>query len=87
MDGYLPLQNPPAADLLKAQKLLGYIKNVLSTAIDTQVGTGAVWKCSSLSFFLFHQINVLVCVFFYLITLTSPLCFVWFVCNSLANLN
>ncbi|XP_023264014.1 E3 ubiquitin-protein ligase RNF123 [Seriola lalandi dorsalis] len=36
VDGYLPLQNPPAADLMKAHKLLGYIKNVLSTAIDTQ---------------------------------------------------
>uniref|UniRef100_A0A667WXY5 E3 ubiquitin-protein ligase RNF123 n=1 Tax=Myripristis murdjan TaxID=586833 RepID=A0A667WXY5_9TELE len=33
---YLPLQNPPTADLLKAQKLLGYIKTVLSTSIDTQ---------------------------------------------------
>uniref|UniRef100_A0A665XC51 E3 ubiquitin-protein ligase RNF123 n=1 Tax=Echeneis naucrates TaxID=173247 RepID=A0A665XC51_ECHNA len=30
------LVNPPATDLTKAQKLLGYIKNVLSTAIDTQ---------------------------------------------------
>ncbi|KAL7408728.1 hypothetical protein ABVT39_028384 [Epinephelus coioides] len=36
VDGYLPLQNPPTADLLKAHKLLGYIKNVLSTTIDTQ---------------------------------------------------
>uniref|UniRef100_A0AAX7SEC8 E3 ubiquitin-protein ligase RNF123 n=1 Tax=Astatotilapia calliptera TaxID=8154 RepID=A0AAX7SEC8_ASTCA len=36
VDGYLPLQNPPAADLMKAHKLLGYIKNVLSTAIDAQ---------------------------------------------------
>ncbi|KAK5873202.1 hypothetical protein PBY51_013834 [Eleginops maclovinus] len=34
--GYLPLQNPPTSDLLKAHKLLGFIKNVLSTAIDTQ---------------------------------------------------
>uniref|UniRef100_A0A3B4YJC1 E3 ubiquitin-protein ligase RNF123 n=1 Tax=Seriola lalandi dorsalis TaxID=1841481 RepID=A0A3B4YJC1_SERLL len=31
-----PFSNPPAADLMKAHKLLGYIKNVLSTAIDTQ---------------------------------------------------
>lgn len=38
MEGYLPLQNPPTADLMKAHKLLGYIKNVLSTSIDTQVG-------------------------------------------------
>uniref|UniRef100_A0A667X8W5 E3 ubiquitin-protein ligase RNF123 n=1 Tax=Myripristis murdjan TaxID=586833 RepID=A0A667X8W5_9TELE len=36
VEGYLPLQNPPTADLLKAQKLLGYIKTVLSTSIDTQ---------------------------------------------------
>nr|XP_033482482.1 E3 ubiquitin-protein ligase RNF123 [Epinephelus lanceolatus] len=36
VDGYLPLQNPPTADLLKAHKLLGYMKNVLSTTIDTQ---------------------------------------------------
>lgn len=37
VDGYLPLQDPPTADLLKAHRLLGYIKNVLSTFIDTQV--------------------------------------------------
>lgn len=37
VEGYLPLQDPPTADLLKAHKLLGYIKNVMSTAIDTQV--------------------------------------------------
>ncbi|CAB1439436.1 unnamed protein product, partial [Pleuronectes platessa] len=36
VDGYLPLQNPPTSDLLKAQKLLGYVKNVLCSAIDTQ---------------------------------------------------
>ncbi|XP_030579723.1 E3 ubiquitin-protein ligase RNF123 isoform X2 [Archocentrus centrarchus] len=36
VDGYLPLQNPPAADLMKAHKLLGYIKNVLTTTIDAQ---------------------------------------------------
>lgn len=35
--GYLPLQDPPTADLLKAHKLLGYIKNVMSTAINVQV--------------------------------------------------
>ncbi|XP_069045510.1 E3 ubiquitin-protein ligase RNF123 [Lepisosteus oculatus] len=38
VEGYMPLQNPPTADLLKAQKLLGYIKNVLSTRIDVQEG-------------------------------------------------
>ncbi|KPP72886.1 hypothetical protein Z043_108067, partial [Scleropages formosus] len=35
---YSPLQDPPTADLLKANRLLGYIKNVLSTTIDTQEG-------------------------------------------------
>uniref|UniRef100_A0A8B9JX89 Ring finger protein 123 n=1 Tax=Astyanax mexicanus TaxID=7994 RepID=A0A8B9JX89_ASTMX len=34
---YLPLQDPPTADLNKANRLLGYIKTVLSTSIDTQV--------------------------------------------------
>lgn len=37
VDGYRPLQDPPTADLLKAHKLLGYIKNVMSTSIDVQV--------------------------------------------------
>uniref|UniRef100_A0A8D0CHN7 E3 ubiquitin-protein ligase RNF123 n=1 Tax=Scleropages formosus TaxID=113540 RepID=A0A8D0CHN7_SCLFO len=32
------LSDPPTADLLKANRLLGYIKNVLSTTIDTQEG-------------------------------------------------
>ncbi|XP_035487465.1 E3 ubiquitin-protein ligase RNF123 isoform X2 [Scophthalmus maximus] len=36
VEGYLPLQNPPASELTKAHKLLGYIKNVLCTAIDVQ---------------------------------------------------
>uniref|UniRef100_A0A8C7FJB8 E3 ubiquitin-protein ligase RNF123 n=1 Tax=Oncorhynchus kisutch TaxID=8019 RepID=A0A8C7FJB8_ONCKI len=36
VEGYLPLQNPPTADLLRAHKLLGYIKTVLSTTLDTQ---------------------------------------------------
>ncbi|MGH0156090.1 UNVERIFIED_CONTAM: hypothetical protein FKN15_074756 [Acipenser sinensis] len=35
-EGYQPLQDPPSADLLKAQRLLGYIKNVFTTKIDTQ---------------------------------------------------
>uniref|UniRef100_A0A3P8WYS0 E3 ubiquitin-protein ligase RNF123 n=1 Tax=Cynoglossus semilaevis TaxID=244447 RepID=A0A3P8WYS0_CYNSE len=34
--GYLPLQDPPITELTKAHKLLGYIKNILSTTIDTQ---------------------------------------------------
>uniref|UniRef100_A0AAY5KFJ3 E3 ubiquitin-protein ligase RNF123 n=1 Tax=Esox lucius TaxID=8010 RepID=A0AAY5KFJ3_ESOLU len=37
VEGYRPLQNPPTADLLRAHKLLGYIKTVLSTTLDTQV--------------------------------------------------
>ncbi|XP_024125498.1 E3 ubiquitin-protein ligase RNF123 [Oryzias melastigma] len=36
VEGYLPLQDPPTADLTKAHKLLGFIKNVLSTSFDTQ---------------------------------------------------
>lgn len=39
MEGYLPLQDPPTAELLKARKLLGFIKNVLSTSIDLQVSS------------------------------------------------
>lgn len=41
VEGYLPLQDPPTADLLKAHKLLGFIKNVLSTSIDLQVSSRA----------------------------------------------
>uniref|UniRef100_A0A8C1X124 E3 ubiquitin-protein ligase RNF123 n=1 Tax=Cyprinus carpio TaxID=7962 RepID=A0A8C1X124_CYPCA len=33
---YLPLQSPPTTDLIKANRLLGYLKTVLSTSIDTQ---------------------------------------------------
>ncbi|XP_017560337.1 E3 ubiquitin-protein ligase RNF123 isoform X2 [Pygocentrus nattereri] len=36
VEGYLPLQDPPTADLIKAHRLLGYMKTVLSTCIDTQ---------------------------------------------------
>ncbi|XP_035243538.1 E3 ubiquitin-protein ligase RNF123 [Anguilla anguilla] len=38
VEAYMPLQSPPTADLAKAHRLLGYIKNVLSTSIDTQEG-------------------------------------------------
>ncbi|XP_041080554.1 E3 ubiquitin-protein ligase RNF123 isoform X1 [Polyodon spathula] len=38
VEGYQPLQDPPSADLLKAERLLGYIKNVFTTKIDTQEG-------------------------------------------------
>nr|XP_023667118.1 E3 ubiquitin-protein ligase RNF123 [Paramormyrops kingsleyae] len=38
VEGYSPLQNPPTGDLLKANRLLGYIKTVVSTTIDTQEG-------------------------------------------------
>uniref|UniRef100_A0A671P0P5 B30.2/SPRY domain-containing protein n=1 Tax=Sinocyclocheilus anshuiensis TaxID=1608454 RepID=A0A671P0P5_9TELE len=37
---YLPLQSPPTTDLINANRLLGYLKTVLSTSIDTQVPTG-----------------------------------------------
>ncbi|MBN3310661.1 RN123 ligase, partial [Amia calva] len=47
VEGYMPLQNPPAADLLKAQRLLGYVKNVLSTRIDVQEGKLVEKECSS----------------------------------------
>lgn len=36
VEGYLPLQSPPTTDLMKANRLLGYIKILLSTSIDTQ---------------------------------------------------
>ncbi|XP_056116539.1 E3 ubiquitin-protein ligase RNF123 [Rhinichthys klamathensis goyatoka] len=36
VEGYLPLQSPPATDLIKATRLLGYLKTALSTSIDTQ---------------------------------------------------
>lgn len=36
VEGYLPLQSPPTTDLIKATRLLGYLKTVLSTSIDTQ---------------------------------------------------
>ncbi|XP_053509381.1 E3 ubiquitin-protein ligase RNF123 [Ictalurus furcatus] len=36
VEGYHPLQDPPTADLFKAKRLLGYMKNVMSTGIDTQ---------------------------------------------------
>ncbi|XP_063071315.1 E3 ubiquitin-protein ligase RNF123 [Engraulis encrasicolus] len=36
VEGYRPLQDPPADDLLKANRLLGYIKTVMATTIDVQ---------------------------------------------------
>lgn len=47
VEGYLPLQNPPTADLLKAQRLLGFIKTILSTNIDTQEERLVETECSS----------------------------------------
>lgn len=47
VEGYLPLQDPPTADLTKAHKLLGFIKNVLSTSIDTQVRAEAAKRVIS----------------------------------------
>ncbi|KAM3915781.1 E3 ubiquitin-protein ligase RNF123 isoform 2-T2 [Leptodactylus fuscus] len=38
VEGYRPLQDPPTGDLIKAQRLLGYLRNVLSTGIDLQEG-------------------------------------------------
>ncbi|XP_063797519.1 E3 ubiquitin-protein ligase RNF123 [Pseudophryne corroboree] len=38
VEGFRPFQDPPTMDLLKSQRLLGYLKNVLSTSIDAQEG-------------------------------------------------
>ncbi|XP_038627938.1 E3 ubiquitin-protein ligase RNF123 [Tachyglossus aculeatus] len=38
VEGYKPLQDPPRADLTKAQKLLGYLKNVLQVGLDVSEG-------------------------------------------------
>ncbi|NWI75069.1 RN123 ligase, partial [Dryoscopus gambensis] len=38
VEGYRPLQDPPVADLVKAQKLLGYLKNVIHIGIDVTEG-------------------------------------------------
>ncbi|EMP33972.1 hypothetical protein UY3_08882 [Chelonia mydas] len=34
VEGYRPLQDPPSVDLVKAHKLLGYLKNVIHIGID-----------------------------------------------------
>ncbi|XP_060766371.1 E3 ubiquitin-protein ligase RNF123 isoform X2 [Neoarius graeffei] len=36
VEGYHPLQDPPTADLIKAKRLLGYMKNVMLIGIDIQ---------------------------------------------------
>ncbi|KAG6938188.1 ring finger protein 123 [Chelydra serpentina] len=38
VEGYRPLQDPPSVDLLKAHKLLGYLKNVIHIGIDMLEG-------------------------------------------------
>jgi len=38
VEGYRPLQDPPVADLVKARKLLGFLKNVIHIGIDVTVG-------------------------------------------------
>ncbi|NXK38610.1 RN123 ligase, partial [Piprites chloris] len=38
VEGYRPLQDPPVADLVKARKLLGYLKNVIHVGIDVTEG-------------------------------------------------
>ncbi|NXH44464.1 RN123 ligase, partial [Dicaeum eximium] len=38
IEGYRPLQDPPVADLVKARKLLGYLKNVIHIGIDVTEG-------------------------------------------------
>lgn len=37
MEGYRPLQDAPTTDLVKAHKLLGYLKNVLQLGLDPVV--------------------------------------------------
>uniref|UniRef100_A0A8V1A7S6 E3 ubiquitin-protein ligase RNF123 n=1 Tax=Gallus gallus TaxID=9031 RepID=A0A8V1A7S6_CHICK len=38
VEGYRPLQDPPVADLVKARKLLGFLKNVIHIGIDVTEG-------------------------------------------------
>ncbi|NWI43957.1 RN123 ligase, partial [Picathartes gymnocephalus] len=38
VESYRPLQDPPVADLVKARKLLGYLKNVIHIGIDVTEG-------------------------------------------------
>ncbi|XP_069792976.1 E3 ubiquitin-protein ligase RNF123 isoform X2 [Narcine bancroftii] len=38
MEGYRPMQDPPEGDLMKAHKLLGYLKNVFTIGLDVQEG-------------------------------------------------
>ncbi|NWZ59136.1 RN123 ligase, partial [Haliaeetus albicilla] len=38
VEGYRPLQDAPVADLVKARKLLGYLKNVIHIGIDVTEG-------------------------------------------------
>uniref|UniRef100_G1KGZ0 E3 ubiquitin-protein ligase RNF123 n=1 Tax=Anolis carolinensis TaxID=28377 RepID=G1KGZ0_ANOCA len=38
VEGYRPLQDKPATDLVKAHKLLGYLKNVINIGIDISEG-------------------------------------------------
>ncbi|XP_019403035.1 PREDICTED: E3 ubiquitin-protein ligase RNF123 isoform X3 [Crocodylus porosus] len=38
VESYRPLQDPPCADLVKAHKLLGYLKNVIRFGIDVAEG-------------------------------------------------
>ncbi|XP_050815942.1 E3 ubiquitin-protein ligase RNF123 isoform X1 [Gopherus flavomarginatus] len=38
VEGYRPLQSPPSVDLVKAHKLLGYLKNVIHIGIDVLEG-------------------------------------------------
>ncbi|NXD47472.1 RN123 ligase, partial [Corvus moneduloides] len=38
VEGYRPFQDPPVADLVKARKLLGYLKNVIHIGIDVTEG-------------------------------------------------
>lgn len=43
MAGYRPLQDPPGADLTRAQRLLGCFRAVLSVELDPVVSKGLGW--------------------------------------------
>lgn len=49
MAGFRPLQDPPFADLVRAQRLLGCFQAVLSVELDPVVSRGLGWEDWGLS--------------------------------------
>uniref|UniRef100_A0A8D3C4Z3 E3 ubiquitin-protein ligase RNF123 n=1 Tax=Scophthalmus maximus TaxID=52904 RepID=A0A8D3C4Z3_SCOMX len=83
---YLPLQNPPASELTKAHKLLGYIKNVLCTAIDVQVPTGSVLVQKDCSLWRLHGEPTILITLAHIFNHFAPLmCKVYLVEDVLMN--